>query len=43
MPLARSEPAIPAVKQLQIYDLDGTATGIGPNVIYNSETNKNQI
>jgi len=43
MPLARSDPAIPAVKQLQIYDLDRTATGIGPNVIYNRETDKNQI
>jgi hypothetical protein len=40
MPLARSEPAIPAMKQLQTYDLDRTATGIGPNVIYNSETDK---
>jgi hypothetical protein len=43
MTLAKSEPAIPAVKQLQIYDLDRTATGIGPNVIYNLETDKNQI
>jgi len=38
MPLARSEPAIPAVKQLQIYDLNRKATGIGPNVLYNPET-----
>ena len=43
MPLARSEPTMPAVKQLQIYNLDQTATGIGPNVIYYLETDKNQI
>jgi hypothetical protein len=43
MPSARFEPAIPAMKQLQIYDLKQAATGIGPNVIYNPETGKNQI
>ena len=43
MPLVRSKPTVPAMKQLQTYDLDRTTTGIGPNVIYNQETDKNQI
>jgi hypothetical protein len=30
MPSVGFEPAIPAVKQLQTYALDRTATGIGP-------------
>jgi hypothetical protein len=29
MPSAGFEPAIPAIKQLQMYALDRTATGIG--------------
>ena len=34
MPSARIEPAIPAIKRLKTYALDGTATGIGVRINY---------
>jgi hypothetical protein len=39
MPSAGFEPAIPAIKRLQTYALDSTATGIGNSLIVEIEIN----